>query len=358
MKGRRIRLDDIITLNHPSNDQFIIFLSHKRKDKGFFNTGLKKFANFFSDYLINEIISKSKKQFRGNVRIFVGHSIIIYNPFINTEQLIDTLIENAKIMKDYQKFCVITENKEKVQELIYKESISTVYQPIIDVNSLKVIGYEALTRGPKDSIYENPLALFKAAGEVDLIIELDRICKKHAFLNAKTLPKKTKIFVNCIPSSLADPDFKGKEMDELLKMIKLKPSNVVLEITERETIDNYKQFKEILVFYTKLGFAIAVDDAGAGYSNFEALLELKPNYVKIDISLIHNIDKDILKQQITQALVNICKTIKADVIAEGIETDKEFNMVKNLGVTHAQGYLFAFPEFPFPKVNPKYCQKK
>jgi EAL domain-containing protein (putative c-di-GMP-specific phosphodiesterase class I) len=103
--------------------------------------------------------------------------------------------------------------------------------------------------------------------------------------------------------------------------------------------------------YTDLGYQIALDDTGTGYSSFETILRVKPHYIKIDITMIRNVDTDPLKQTMIRALVNIAKSINARSIAEGVETVSEYRQVQELGVDFCQGYLFAKPGPPFPSVQ-------
>jgi len=356
MQGSMVRDDDILVSNHPNNNQFFIFLSHKRTQQKLLVTTLKTVAKRINDFINEKIVNSNLKEVKNSVKTYIGYALVLYNPIIGKDMMLSNLMEDAKKMSEYHKYQILKENKENIQELIYKEEITTVYQPIVNIQDQTTMGYEALTRGPKNTEYENPYLLFKAANDVNLVLELDRICRKHAFLNAKSIPEGTKIFINCLPSSLDDPEFKGMNLETLLKEIKILPSSVVLEITEREAVNNYSNFKETLSYYTDLGIAVAIDDTGTGYSNFESLIELKPDYVKIDISLVRNVNKNLIKQEVITALVNICKSIDSIIIAEGVETDEEFNTIKKLNVTHAQGYLFARPSFPFPMVDQKYLK--
>jgi len=112
-------------------------------------------------------------------------------------------------MAEYQKFRHIMRNKEKLQELILKESISTVFQPIVDFSGNSIFGYEALSRGPSGTEYENPYILFDAASETELSFELDQMCRKKALTNSKGLIPGHKLFLNCIPNAVLDPYFRG-----------------------------------------------------------------------------------------------------------------------------------------------------
>jgi EAL domain-containing protein (putative c-di-GMP-specific phosphodiesterase class I) len=131
---------------------------------------------------------------------------------------------------------------------------------------------------------------------------------------------------------------------------KINPFNVVLEVTEREAVEDYDLFKEAATYYSDIGFAIAVDDTGAGYSSLETVVELKPKYIKLDISIIREIDKNILKQELIKAIVGLSKKMHSIVIAEGIETEEELNTLKEIGINFGQGFLFGKPAPPFPDI--------
>lgn len=125
----------------------------------------------------------------------------------------------------------------------------------------------------------------------------------------------------------------------------------MLEISERQAIENYALLKEASEYYSDIGFALAIDDVGAGYSNLKSLVEFNISYIKLDISMVRNINDDPLKKEIVRAMVQIGKNINADVIAEGIETEDELKELLDLGLIYGQGFLFAKPAPPFTGVN-------
>jgi EAL domain-containing protein (putative c-di-GMP-specific phosphodiesterase class I) len=276
----------------------------------------------------------------------VGHAIVIYNPLIQEERLIERLIEDSKTMAKFQKFKGEIRNKEKLQELIIKEEIKIVFQPIVELNTNKVMGYEALSRGPEGTEYENPYFLFDIAREVGLIFELDRICRRKGLIHAARLDQKAKVFINCLPTTIHDPEFKGAYLRDFLEDIKRIPNNVVMEISEREAINNYPVFREAMAYYSDLGFSIAVDDTGAGYSSLEAIVELQPDFLKLDISMVRGIDRNLLKQEMTKAMISFAGSMNAIIIAEGIETKEELETVKKLGIPLGQGFLLGRPSSP------------
>jgi EAL domain-containing protein (putative c-di-GMP-specific phosphodiesterase class I) len=338
-----IRKEDIITLNRQGGDQVLIFLSKKRDQKVFISTDLEGLSERVSKHVNEKIFKEVFPYLKGRPNITVGHAIILYNPLVQEESLIDRLIEDAKTMAKFQRFKHEVRNKEKLQEIIMKEEIKVLFQPIMDLKTHLVMGYEALSRGPQGTEYESPYFLFDIAREVGLIFELDRICRKKALIRATQMDPKLKLFINCLPTTIHDPEFKGAYLKELLSDVHRKPHNVVMEISEREAIDDYVAFREAISHYSDLGFSIAVDDTGAGYSSLEAIVELRPNFLKLDISMVRGIDTNLLKQEMVKAIVSFAHNMNARIIAEGIETAEELEILTRLDIPLGQGFLFGRP---------------
>lgn len=351
MKGREIRKDDIIVSHEKGGSEFIIFLAKKREDKNFQSTDLESLCDRITDYLNNSIAKFAFHYLRGSPNIVIGYAVILYNPLIREERLISKLIDDAKLMSTYQEFKKKMRNKEKLQELILKESIRTFFQPIVDLTKNEIMGYEALTRGPEKTEYESPYILFDIAEETEMLFELDRLCRKMALKNANGISLQHKLFLNCLPSAVLDPEFRDNYLKIFLEDLKLNPRNIVLEITEREAIENFDLFRKAIKYYSDIGFSIAVDDMGAGYSSLETIVELKPQYIKLDISIIRGIDKNMLKQELIKAIIGLSKRMNSLVIAEGIETKEELGSLKQIGISLGQGFLFAKPAPPFSPIN-------
>jgi len=134
----------------------------------------------------------------------------------------------------------------------------------------------------------------------------------------------------------------------LLAQSNITPDRIVLEITERAAITDFASFRSTLEYVRALGFNVAVDDAGAGYGSLQCLAEVHPEWLKIDISLIRNIDTDEIRAQLVGSLVTFADNIGVSLIAEGIETEGELAKLRELGVRYGQGFLFSLPVPPFP----------
>jgi EAL domain-containing protein (putative c-di-GMP-specific phosphodiesterase class I) len=230
-----------------------------------------------------------------------------------------------------------------LQKIIIERNIYSVFQPIVNLENLDIIGYEALSRGPQDTEFASPLLLFTFAAECGLSFELDRLCRKRAFESIRNLKTDKKIFVNTLTMTIHDPEFRGAYLKELLDDLKIKPENVVFEVSEKMAIDNYEMFRTAMRDYTDIGIVHASDDIGTGHSDLERIMELNPGFMKIDLSFVKDIDKSYIKQEIVKAMVTLASNIGSMVIAEGIETKEEYEKLIELKVTYGQGYLLGKP---------------
>lgn len=231
----------------------------------------------------------------------------------------------------------------ELKKIIETQNITTVFQPIVSLKAGDVIGYEALSRGPKDSPLYMPENLFKAAEDYKKTWDLELTCRIKAIERSQNIPSGKLLFLNVDPKIIKDKKFKkGLTKDFLLKN-NISPENIIFEITEKTAIIDYKGFTNILNNYTNQGYKIAIDDTGSGYSGLKTISETKPNYIKIDIDLIRNIDSDLFKQSLIKAFVSFAKSTEINLIAEGIETKEELKTLIDLGVYAGQGFFLKKP---------------
>lgn len=241
--------------------------------------------------------------------------------------------------------------KIELQNIIFQKKIKTVYQPIVSLSSGQVYGLEALTRGPEDSFFYNPLNMFAFATKEKMVYQLDRVSRESAIKNfPRTYDGDKKLFLNIDPQIVNSGSFSAGFTKKLALDYNIKPHNVVFELTEREHIKDYSVFTKALEHYRNQGYLIAIDDAGAGYSSLQSIAELKPDFIKIDMSLTRDIHKNSIKQSILETFMTLSQKINSTIIAEGIENEEELNELIKIGVPYGQGYYLVRPEFP-PK-NP------
>ena len=237
------------------------------------------------------------------------------------------------------------------QEILTEEKISTFYQPIVNLRTGEVIGYEALSRGPEHTPFYSPLALIDAAHAAEKIWELEMLFRKKALERMREMEGDKLLFVNVDPEVMKSPEFKSGLTKEYLSEMGVESTRIVFEITERTAINDYTSFYNVLENYRNQGYMIAIDDVGAGYSGLKTINEVRPNFIKIDMDLIRDIDKDAFKQALIKAFVDTSLTTNIKVIAEGIETKEELKTLILLGVHGGQGYYLKKPSACFESLE-------
>jgi EAL domain-containing protein (putative c-di-GMP-specific phosphodiesterase class I) len=233
---------------------------------------------------------------------------------------------------------------ERLQDVILRERVTTAYQPILRLKERTILGFEALSRGPRGSGLETADSLFGAAKDHNLLVELDGLCRRRALLSSGRIPSNSRIFVNTLPATIRDPQFRGKALIDFLDRAQVAPSRIVIEITEKLVIENYGLFRETMAYFTDLGMSFAVDDVGAGYSGLESIARLKPTFLKIDTVLVRDVHVSVVNQAMVKAIVSLGHGINAEVIGEGIHTEEELQALREVGVAYGQGYFLARPD--------------
>ncbi|OCL28084.1 hypothetical protein U472_02485 [Orenia metallireducens] len=233
---------------------------------------------------------------------------------------------------------------EDLKKVIDNKSIRTLFQPIIDLKDGQILGYEALSRGPEGSELESPYKLFNLARKHNMLFTLEQVCREKALLNSKTIISGGKLFLNVDPGVIYDNNFKSGITKEIIDNIHISQEDIVIELTETTCIDDYNSFRLALDHYKQQGYQIAIDDTGAGYSGLQSIVSISYNYIKLDRSLIQDIDKEPIKQALLETFMRFSRKINSKVIAEGIETMAELDTLLAMGVDYGQGYLIARPQ--------------
>jgi len=218
------------------------------------------------------------------------------------------------------------------------------YQPIVSWPAQDTFAYEALVRS-EHPLLSSPAAMFDAAFQLERVHELGRTIRKQVAQDAGSLPGRQLVFVNLHPHELEDDLLYGEE-NPLLPLA----DRVVLEITERAALDGVPDVRDRLGKLRAMGFRLAVDDLGSGYAGLASFIQLDPEIVKIDMSLVHNIHRHGAKQKLVQSMIQVCRDMRIDVVTEGVETQEERATLVGLGADLMQGYLFAAPSEPFVSV--------
>ncbi|MFO1379294.1 MAG: EAL domain-containing protein [Chitinivorax sp.] len=242
----------------------------------------------------------------------------------------------------------------EVAQIMQQRSLSAVFQPIADLRERKVFGYEGLIRGPSNSRLHSPMALFSAAGQCGCFLQLEQLCREvvvEAFVQQRL---QGKLFLNVSPERLIGADYRHGCTMQAIERAGLDPHRVIIELTEHRPLYDYSLLCAAIAHYRAMGFSIAIDDLGEGFSSLRRWSELRPEFVKIDRHFVQNIHQDPLKAQFLRSIQQIAENAGARVIAEGIEILPELQLVKDLGISLGQGYVFARPSVtPPPGLPPE-----
>ncbi|MCX5747379.1 MAG: EAL domain-containing protein [Proteobacteria bacterium] len=228
-----------------------------------------------------------------------------------------------------------------IRRVIEQREVRIVYQPVVDLRSGSTFAYEALVRSSAPEFTSPPL-LFDAAVKYGCTGELGRLLRK---LSVENCPDD-RLFINIHPAEL-DEGYLVRPDDPLYHHAE----EVYLEITEGVPLSHFALCRTILEEVRGRGVHLVVDDLGAGYSNLKYIADLHPRVVKLDRDLIAGLVEDTRLFKLVSAIVVLCNSLDALVVAEGIETLPELQAVKAAGAHFGQGYLLARPAFPLPEVN-------
>lgn len=200
-------------------------------------------------------------------------------------------------------------------DILNHRDIKTVFQPIVSLKNGSVLGYEALSRGPIGSVLENPSNLFDIARMYGKVWELEFLCRIKALENAvKTIPNAC-VFLNVDPATINDEKFRKGFTKEFLQKYGISPQNIIFEITEKNAISDFHGFRKTIDNYKDQGYKIAIDDTGSGYSGLTTIAEIHPHYIKLDMNLIRNIDKNGLKSALIKTFYDFCLITDIKLIA-------------------------------------------
>lgn len=231
----------------------------------------------------------------------------------------------------------------ELEEIISERRLQPVFQPIVDLTTGGVLGYEGLIRGPSNSPLHSPVSLFDQAERCQLTVMLDRTCRQVTMERFVELGLSGLLFLNICPATLLAPEHRQGETLAFLQKIGLSAERIIIEVTETTPAACYDSLRFATTHYRDNGFRIALDDLGEGFSNLRLWSELRPDFVKLDKHFVQQLHLDPLKEQFVRSMVDIARQSGAMLVAEGIETPAELRTLQRLGVRYGQGYLLARP---------------
>lgn len=236
--------------------------------------------------------------------------------------------------------------KEELLSIIEEGRIHPVFQPIVSLRDGQILGYEALSRIDGKTKIQDMEEFFQLGVHYGKTWEIEKLCRKKILQTYAQFPetqKTGKLFINVNPLVMQDEKFKQNYTKKQLEKRGIASEKIVIEVTERNTIDNLQEFQDTMNHYQQEGYEIAIDDVGSCYSGLNVIVNTKPRYIKIDMALVRGIDKDPMRQALLKGLVEMANHTSFELIAEGIETEDELELLMKLGIDYGQGYLLERP---------------
>jgi EAL domain-containing protein (putative c-di-GMP-specific phosphodiesterase class I) len=224
--------------------------------------------------------------------------------------------------------------QERVRSVLSGESITPVYQPIVELESGRVIAYEALSRFPGDPAYTAD-KWFDDAWGLGLGLELELLAVRVIARALPEIPPDVGLSINASPPTLAATGF--------MRYLSGQVNRVTVELTEHMGVENYDDLRATLAPIEQAGGSTAIDDFGAGFASLNHILQVRPDWIKLDMSLTQRIDENPIAHALASAIVSFAEKIEVGVIAEGIETVDELDALASIGIRFGQGFHIGMP---------------
>jgi len=347
-KGFFLREEDFVSISSLGN-AFLIILAPAREQKAIDEADMRMIKERLEKNLLTQLEDELEEKLLAKIQVYVGFARLAQSPKVRFKRALLQAIDEAERGIQDEREESYTRLVKELDKVLADEQISCVYQPVVNLDDYSVLGYEVLARGPIQSQLHRPDVLFDVARDQGRVEELDRVCRVMAARGGATLPNETLRFINTEPVNLF---FRSRSDLFVQEFVEATPeplrAKTVMEITEKSIIDDFTHFREVVTQLRERGFRIAIDDAGAGYSGLQTMVEIEPDFIKLDISLIRNVDTSVVKQKLIRTLRDFCVDAGIILIAEGIETEEQLAALKELKIPYGQGYLFAYPGSPYP----------
>lgn len=347
-RGSLIRTEDFVSISSLGN-AFLIVLSPSRQNQFIADEDLLSIKRRLETELLDRLEEELEHRLLAKVDLYVGYAHLGQSPKVRFRRALLNAIEQATRGIQLERSEARHRLRAEFDEVIENGLITCVYQPVVNLSDYSVLGYELLARGPAQSELHRPDALFEVAAEENRVSELDRLCRMTASRGSITLPDDVLRFINTEPVNLF---FHSRSSFFIEEFVDATPPELrdqtIIEITENSVIDDFDHMRDVVKRLREQGFRIAVDDAGAGYSGLQTMVEIEPDFIKLDISLTRHIEDSRVKQKLVATLREFCREAGIVLVAEGIETHAQLDVLLELGVAYGQGFLFGQPGSPYP----------
>jgi len=340
MRRTDLMLDPLIAGN-----TFVLFLSPPREGRALDLIDVTRVRHRLQRRLqrhLNELLSPSALQRFG---VYIGGALLRHDPSVDHHTLIYRSLESAFADALNQQRAEGRGQLRQLRRILRSERLRTVYQPVVDLAERRVVGLEALTR-VHSVHFPTPDLLFKVAHENGALWEIERLSRRRALEGVPALEPTQLLFLNIEPDSIHDPELTDDGFLLCLARAGLRPEQLVLEMTEHAAVKDFGSVREALSHHRRLGYRLAMDDVGSGYAGLQSIAELRPDFLKVDMTLVRDMQHDPIKRELISTIRRFTDRTGSVLVAEGVEHSDELASLLKAGVRCAQGYLFARPQAP------------
>jgi len=348
LPGAELPRGALLAVNGVAGDRMVAFIPETASGKEVEPADLARMAGATRVRLEQAFDDEEWAGLSPRLAFRVGHALLSEDPFYRFERRVHAAVEEARTLSERRRRRAETVRGAELRRIIREAEIFSVFQPVVDLATGETVGHEALARGPKGSGFEMPAAMFAMSARLGVAVDLDRLCRRRAVQGSGAIGARGrgKIFLNVLPGSLRDPEWFEDSFAGLLSASSLSPRDLVLEVSERGADPDIDRLVSGLEALRDRGFGVALDDVGTGYASLATIENVRPDYLKVDVSLVRGVDENLIKQELLSSLVHIARRIGAAVVAEGIESAKEADAIRAAGAPLGQGYFFAGPSAP------------
>ncbi len=283
--------------------------------------------------------SSSEDKIQG---LYTGADDYITKPFDDEELFarIEAVLRRAMPSEALTSEKEKSEAIEEIKRLIKEDLIVSVFQPIYYLKPSRLLGLEVLSRPPQKSYFDSPEMMFDTAFRLGMLFELEMSAHKKALKEINQLDNRAFVFFNISPYIIQEKRFKN-----YIRFYRqyISPNLVVFELSERIAVQNWKAFSKTIGGLKQEGFKISIDDIGSGYATLDSVVEIKPDFLKLDTHLIRGIHLDAVKQNLLKAIALFCRQSGIICVAEGIQVKQELDVLTDFGVEAGQGFFLGRP---------------
>ncbi|MGD2135032.1 MAG: EAL domain-containing protein [Gemmatimonadales bacterium] len=344
IKTDHLRQDDAFAELSMSGNSFVIVLSPPRYNRYVRYAELDRLRARVYKALDVKLAQRFPPEVTSKLGCFIGCAVVNKEPGVGLQRLIFRAVDQAYNDAFQEQERALARRADDIRRIIDERLVTAVVQPIVDLSDQRTLGFEAFARGPEGD-YHSPAYLLKVAYDVDLLWQLERVCRERALEMIHALASDVLLFVNIDPDSVFDP-----ELDKLFGDRAL-AERVVLEVTERAGIRDYGLFRRALERIRGLGLRVAIDDVGSAYAGLRLIKEVEPDLIKLDAQFMQGALSDVVARELMAAVLEFSRRTEIPAVVEGVETQQQLALLRELGARYAQGYLFGRPSRKSQEVN-------